>query len=473
MKNIFWGTSLSGKINLDFWISVNKLPDYFCCNDQCMWGTYFHDILVISPNELEKIIHKEDVYVYVTSYALTQIKEQLISLGLGESHVIRSQYPYHYFYENEYKYLLNKPLPKVQINRNKRLGYIFDLYGGTILAGSQTWVYAQQKILQDNGIEVSTILPSDVIYKKDLLKAPARVIERSKEHSFYDGCLSYLLSSDLNSFVNMDICESFVASCKAKEVLGYCFTNIVVVHADYEPYYCSFAQFEPYIDIYFVISEKIKQNLIKKGVPQNKLVKLDWSVNFKFNNRLYSSSNNPLQITYFGRLAVFQKRCDLLIPLVQKLDQLGVNFNLNIAGFGNYESVLKEKLSELNLDNHVKFYGEVLTCDVEDFLEKQDVFVNCSEFEGHSVSQYEAIACGCVPVITDVSGAVDDIDVGYNGFIVEKGDIDLMAQNIKKLDDDRSLLEIMELRGRMKVLKNNFKENALLKLSKDYKKCQK
>ena len=155
------------------------------------------------------------------------------------------------------------------------------------------------------------------------------------------------------------------------------------------------------------------------------------------------------------------------------MDQLGVNFNLNIAGFGNYESVLKEKLSELNLDNHVKFYGEVLTCDVEDFLEKQDVFVNCSEFEGHSVSQYEAIACGCVPVITDVSGAVDDIDVGYNGFIVEKGDIDLMAQNIKKLDDDRSLLEIMGLRGRMKVLKNNFKENALLKLSKDYKKCQK
>lgn len=48
-----------------------------------------------------------------------------------------------------------------------------------------------------------------------------------------------------------------------------------------------------------------------------------------------------------------------------------------------------------------------------------------------------------------------------------------MAQNIKKLDDDRSLLEIMGLRGRMKVLKNNFKENALLKLSKDYKKCQK
>lgn len=76
-------------------------------------------------------------------------------------------------------------------------------------------------------------------------------------------------------------------------------------------------------------------------------------------------------------------------------------------------------------------------------------------------------------MITDVSGAVDDIDVGYNGFIVEKGDIDLMAQNIKKLDDDRSLLEIMGLRGRMKVLKNNFKENALLKLSKDYKKCQK
>ena len=99
MKNVFWGTSLSGKLNLDFWISVNKLPDFFCCNDPKIWGTYFHEILVISPEDLKKIIQNEVVYVYVTSFAYPQIKEQVISLGLDGSHVIRSQYPYHYFPE--------------------------------------------------------------------------------------------------------------------------------------------------------------------------------------------------------------------------------------------------------------------------------------------------------------------------------------------------------------------------------------
>lgn len=473
MKNVFWGTSLSGKLNLDFWISVNKLPDFFCCNDPKIWGTYFHEILVISPEELKKIIQNEVVYVYVTSFAYPQIKEQVISLGLDGSHVIRSQYPYHYFYQKEYEYLWNKKLPNVVINKNKRLGYVFDLYAGTVLAGSQSWVYAQQKIFQEKGIEVSTILASDVIYNKDILKAPATIIERSKEKSYYDGVLSYLLSCELDSFVNIDICESFVASCKAKQVLGESFKNIVVVHADYEPYYCSFAYFEPYIDVYFVISEKIKQQLIQKGIPKNKLRKLDWTVDFKFNSRHYSKSNTPLQLTYFGRLAIFQKRCDLLISLVKKLKELRVNFKLNIAGFGDYGSELKAALKSLDLERYVNFVGEVSSCDVESFLEKQDVFVNCSEFEGHSVSQYEAIACGCVPVITDVSGAIDDIDEGYNGYIVNQGDIENMANRIKRLDDDRALLEIMGLRGKVKILKNNLNENALLKYTKEQLVCQK
>ena len=42
-----------------------------------------------------------------------------------------------------------------------------------------------------------------------------------------------------------------------------------------------------------------------------------------------------------------------------------------------------------------------------------------------------------------------------------------MSKKIKKLDDDRALLEIMGLRGRNKIIKNNLKENALLKIAKE------
>ena len=48
-----------------------------------------------------------------------------------------------------------------------------------------------------------------------------------------------------------------------------------------------------------------------------------------------------------------------------------------------------------------------------------------------------------------------------------------MANRIKRLDDDRALLEIMGLRGKVKILKNNLNENALLKYTKEQLVCQK
>ena len=56
--------------------------------------------------------------------------------------------------------------------------------------------------------------------------------------------------------------------------------------------------------------------------------------------------------------------------------------------------------------------------------------ISCSEREGHSISQSEAMAAGAVPVITDVSGARDDVTDGYNGFVVPVGDVDALADRI-------------------------------------------
>ena len=56
----------------------------------------------------------------------------------------------------------------------------------------------------------------------------------------------------------------------------------------------------------------------------------------------------------------------------------------------------------------------------------------------------------------------------YNtGYIVNQGDIEHIANRIKRLDDDRALLEIMGLRGKVKILKNNLNENAFFKYSNE------
>ena len=69
--------------------------------------------------------------------------------------------------------------------------------------------------------------------------------------------------------------------------------------------------------------------------------------------------------------------------------------------------------------------------------------ISCSEWEGHSITQAEAMAGGAVPVITDVSGARDDVIDGKNGFIVPVGDVALLTDKIEYLYNNRDKLDMM------------------------------
>jgi len=53
---------------------------------------------------------------------------------------------------------------------------------------------------------------------------------------------------------------------------------------------------------------------------------------------------------------------------------------------------------------------------VQKLWQTADVCVLVSEYEGTSVSMLEAMAAGCVPVVTKVSGTADVIQPGINGF---------------------------------------------------------
>ena len=74
------------------------------------------------------------------------------------------------------------------------------------------------------------------------------------------------------------------------------------------------------------------------------------------------------------------------------------------------------------------------------FGNSQDVFVNVSEYEGTSLSMLEAMSFGCVPVVTDVSGAREFIEEGENGYICGVGDIEGIAKCVAEFASDRKRL---------------------------------
>ena len=67
--------------------------------------------------------------------------------------------------------------------------------------------------------------------------------------------------------------------------------------------------------------------------------------------------------------------------------------------------------------------------------------MNVSEYEGTSLSMLEAMFYGCVPVVTDVSGAREFIADGKNGYICPIGDLPGISERIKSLATDRETLK--------------------------------
>ena len=86
--------------------------------------------------------------------------------------------------------------------------------------------------------------------------------------------------------------------------------------------------------------------------------------------------------------------------------------------------------------------------------------ISCSEHEGHSLSQCEAMSAGAIPIITDISGARDDVIDGENGFVVEIGALDEMVDKICFLYEHRELLPCMGKKAYSKIKENYSIDNS-------------
>lgn len=87
------------------------------------------------------------------------------------------------------------------------------------------------------------------------------------------------------------------------------------------------------------------------------------------------------------------------MPLLADLD-----WTLHIAGDGPYRSSLELLVTELKVEDKVIFHGWLDNKGKKqtDLLARTKIFISASEFENFPVSVMEAIACGCIPVLSDI-----------------------------------------------------------------------
>ena len=130
-----------------------------------------------------------------------------------------------------------------------------------------------------------------------------------------------------------------------------------------------------------------------------------------------------LRVVYHGILKQHQKRVLDLPLIVAAALELGVPVELTIAGGGPDEAALRTAAQPLVDRGAIRFAGVVGHALLGPLLEQHLVYLLPSEFEGMPNALLEAMAHGCVPVVSRMSSGVSDvIRDGANGYLATCGD---------------------------------------------------
>ena len=129
-------------------------------------------------------------------------------------------------------------------------------------------------------------------------------------------------------------------------------------------------------------------------------------------------AGRPLRLIYAGRLEDRQKRASTLPEISRALTDRNIDHSLTVVGGGPLAGVIAE-----NATPSMRTIGPRDPAAVAEMLRQADGFLLPSRFEGLSIAMLEAMAAGCVPIVTNVrSGAQDAINHDDNGLLIDAPD---------------------------------------------------
>ncbi len=459
---VFWGAGRIGAYILRLWKGYGCSPLYFVDQNSQLWGTSREGVAVCAPDTL--CSENKSVRVLITCGKTEEAYGQLLRYGIEEERIIRADVWWKTLptvWEIKHAYGRDSSTPCKTPFRDRVL---FDLQNGLVLGGVEMWSFQTARLFRAEQIQSQYLITDSV---EHVLKDEEQhaVLLRGTRHSGPMENVSLAAGEIMKrlpcAFISNFVGYHLFGACYAKHMSRDRVRLIAVIHNDEEIYYDAYMQYERYIDFCLIISRRMKEQLLQRGFPEGKIRYLPWILPCEDTfSHTYSTKNQTLRIGYAGRVTIRQKRMDLLWETAWGLAEQGIDFRLEIAGHGDYLDTLKKLTEEKGLRDNIHFLGLIPREEISAFWKRQDIMVSCSDYEGHSISQGEAMAAGAVPVITDVSGALDDVEDGVNGFVVRPGSTGQLIEKLSFLYHHRELLPRMGERAYQIVKERNNEEQC-------------
>ena len=225
--------------------------------------------------------------------------------------------------------------------------------------------------------------------------------------------------------VNYDLAISFLTphyiclnKCNAKKKIAWIHTDYSTIDIDIMTELKMWEKF----DYIASISDECTQTFLSKfPILKNKIVKIENIITKKMiENKandfiLNEYDNDCIKLLSIGRFSN-AKNFDNVPAICKEIVNMGINVKWYIIGYGKDEMLIKNKIQEYNMSNHVFILGKKEN--PYPYIKSCDIYIQPSRYEGKAVSVREAqILCKPV-VITNYPTSKSQINDGVDGIIV-------------------------------------------------------
>ena len=189
------------------------------------------------------------------------------------------------------------------------------------------------------------------------------------------------------------------------------------------------------------------------------------AIEYDFDKLIKNKKKNS--IIWAGRL-IDWKHPDKAIKVAKRLKDNGYNFELNIIGVGEQESLLKDMIKYQDLDDCVHMLGSMSPDKVREYMEQSQVYLFTSDRgEGWGVVLNEAMNSGCTCVASCSAGSTPFlVKDGFNGLIYKNDNTDELYEKTKQLLDDNKLMNSIAKNAYETIINEYNPENAAKKFYK-------
>lgn len=174
----------------------------------------------------------------------------------------------------------------------------------------------------------------------------------------------------------------------------------------------------------FYVAYKIKELI--KNLDKEIVI-----ANFGVKTSLCSSNTKKENIIYSNRLHKDIYNIDIIIKMFYEFNKRrNEKYKLIVAGDGDLKNYYIDLVKKLNLEDYVQFVGWLDSEKNFYYYNISKIYISLPKSDATSISLLESMACGCIPIVSNIPANLEWIIDGLNGIV---------SYNFSSLDFDKAL----------------------------------